>query len=406
MVMTRTSREDTEVSTAKGPTDQHRLRVYPGPYTVVDTETPESYVWAVGFALAIALHVAATHTFDTTKAWIIGEHASVNPVVVSGVLVVILIVGLWHARGESISKREAHATLVRVWPWMIATLAAVTSIAAGGAIDQLVSGAISPPDVVGATVMTIGAMVSTCGLFRYRHAFGARAQYPRVAEQIDQRRCLIVLISNIDPERAGPCSDGVPQWLSKEIPALLPKSAQTPPPLRELIKSVSALKKKNPNWPWEMPLRAILAQTRIELLTLVCSPESIVQVRDFVTLVARMPDTRHIQQVVWAKHHKRKDEYCALDIATADVTDWTGFGFENLDDLSSGFSALLQYLRRHGVDDEDVMLDFTGGQKPPSVVCACMTFNRKLHAQYVQTSYPWEPISYDLSVESERPIAG
>lgn len=389
--------------TARSSTELHRLRVYPGSYTVVKDETPESHVWAVVSALAITLHIAASQAFDMTRTWLAGEHAVLTPVAVSGGLVVILIVGLWHARGEGVSKRSLGATFRRVWLWMIAVLAAATTIASGGAIDDLIGGAASPPDIGAAIVATIAAMVFTAWLFRYRHAFGARAQYPKVTDQIDQRRCLVVLVSNIDPKRAGPCPGGVPTWLSKEIPALLTES---PPPLCELMKCISTLKLGNPNWPWEMPLRAVLAQTRLELIVLVCSPESILQVGDLVKLLSRMPDTRDIQQVVWAKHRDVEHEYCALDV-TADAAGWTGFGFEDLDALSSGFGALLQYLHKHGVEDEDVMLDFTGGQKPPSVVCACMTFNRKLHAQYVQTNGPWNPISYDLSVDSERsPVGG
>ena len=53
-------------------------------------------------------------------------------------------------------------------------------------------------------------------------------------------------------------------------------------------------------------------------------------------------------------------------------------------------------MRRKGIPESEIMVDFTGGQKPSSVVAAAVTFNRRVKAQYVQTNRPWNVVSYDL----------
>lgn len=84
----------------------------------------------------------------------------------------------------------------------------------------------------------------------------------------------------------------------------------------------------------------------------------------------------------------------------ASVVSDGGWDFERFDDLSKAILELFKIFRRQRVPDEQVMIDFTGGQKVTSVVAAAVTFNRRSKAQYVQTNKPWNVVSYDVMMAS------
>ena len=73
-----------------------------------------------------------------------------------------------------------------------------------------------------------------------------------------------------------------------------------------------------------------------------------------------------------------------------------GWDFESFNELSDAMWLLCKNFRKQGYAEKDIMIDFTGGQKVTSVVAAAITFNRKIKAQYVQTSDPWKVLSYDV----------
>jgi hypothetical protein len=75
-----------------------------------------------------------------------------------------------------------------------------------------------------------------------------------------------------------------------------------------------------------------------------------------------------------------------------------GWDFEQFDDLSRAIWHLLREFKQRRIRDDQVMLDFTGGQKVTSIVAASVTFNRTIKAQYVQTNSPHEVISYDIQL--------
>jgi hypothetical protein len=62
---------------------------------------------------------------------------------------------------------------------------------------------------------------------------------------------------------------------------------------------------------------------------------------------------------------------------------------------------MLETFRRELDDEEDdIVIDFTGGQKPTSVAAVAITFNRKVRAQYVDTNHPDQPpIGYTVAIE-------
>lgn len=64
--------------------------------------------------------------------------------------------------------------------------------------------------------------------------------------------------------------------------------------------------------------------------------------------------------------------------------------------MVDAFKELMQEFSRRGINDKDIVIDITGGQKPNSVVGAVVTFNRRIKAQYVQTEGDNAIIQYDV----------
>lgn len=89
-------------------------------------------------------------------------------------------------------------------------------------------------------------------------------------------------------------------------------------------------------------------------------------------------------------------------VPPSDIAGCEAFPFDDLDVLSSAMVDLLKYLRfGEGADARDIMIDFTGGQKPASVVAAAVTFRGEIRAQYVDTNEPYDTKEYDLVTNPE-----
>ena len=77
-----------------------------------------------------------------------------------------------------------------------------------------------------------------------------------------------------------------------------------------------------------------------------------------------------------------------------------GWDFEAFDDLSRALLHRLRMFKRMEVNEKEIMIDFTGGQKVTSVVAAMVTINRRVKTQYVQTNRPWNVAGYDIQMGS------
>jgi hypothetical protein len=105
------------------------------------------------------------------------------------------------------------------------------------------------------------------------------------------------------------------------------------------------------------------------------------------------PSLAHVAVQVLAKENNQP---VLIDCPKARISSG-GWEFERFNDLSRAVQHLLGiYLKEKKVDEDQIMIDFTGGQKVTSVVAASVTFNRKIKAQYVQTNSPWNVVSYDI----------
>jgi hypothetical protein len=77
------------------------------------------------------------------------------------------------------------------------------------------------------------------------------------------------------------------------------------------------------------------------------------------------------------------------------------------------FNALVQCMRRiikeeehHGMKEQEIIIDVTGGFKTTSIAGASITFNSQVTFQYVQTQPPNEVYAYDVIYQSPFAIEG
>lgn len=201
-------------------------------------------------------------------------------------------------------------------------------------------------------------------------------------ERPEKRPHLILFLSNL-PEGRPPLLDGVPAevTLSGELP-------------KDLDALVAWKAQAGLRWSWEMPLRSIAHHLgTLRTVTLLCSHESIRQVHWFAQIIARYEALHSVALRLFL--HQQHDLPVLLECPTT-AQSQGGWDFEHFDDLSDAVFRLLDDLRHRRISDEEIMIDFTGGQKVTSVVATAVTFNRPIKAQYVQTNPPHEVISYDI----------
>ena len=202
-------------------------------------------------------------------------------------------------------------------------------------------------------------------------------------EIAEKRKHLVLFLSHLPATQV--VSKGVPEGLilSDDI--------------EKDIAAIETLKKTNSQsrWSWEMSIRGIAHHLgELATITLICSKESIVQARLFLDICSQYKRLRRTAFYILA----RKDGQIELESPSANeqMTDLRGFDFESFDELSHAIWLLLREFKQKGYQDHEIMIDFTSGQKPTSVVAAAITFNRKIKAQYVQTNPPHKALSYEV----------
>jgi hypothetical protein len=205
-------------------------------------------------------------------------------------------------------------------------------------------------------------------------------------EEAERRGHLVLFLSSIRKELVD--NGGIPDWLelSGEI--------------ESDIAGIERLKAGKPNWPWEMPIRAIRhhLEAPLKTVTLLCSNESIRQAGLFLGVCARYESFGGIEFNLLAG---RNGQVVYLPRVSPELDcSAGGFDFESFDELTRAVWFLLKEFKDRGYPDHEIMIDITGGQKPTSIVGAAVTFNRAVKAQYVQTNRPWKVLSYDVIHES------
>ena len=288
---------------------------------------------------------------------------------------------------------------LRKWyPWLIGAVVMLSSNLAASAIMDTVglwsrgeTVDISYPRILYIAIFT-GSFIE---LYRRRDAIFRPHTRLLAKEPAERRRHLVLFLSNL------------PKDLEKieGIPPQLKLSGD----LDQDIDSMVILKNHKPSikWQWEMPLRAIRHHLGVlQTVTLICSAESPVttcsmaQAHLFLNICKRYRVLEDIKYFLLIRQKGRAELLQALELR--ETTSFQGWDFEGFDELSRAVWSLLSIFKKKKFADQDIMIDFTGGQKVTSVVASTVTFNRQLRAQYVQTNDPWDVWSYDVILEHSK----
>lgn len=331
------------------------------------------------------------------------------------VVLVMLLRGLFAFRLGS-AKRVSSKHFMAIGFGVATTVASVGAALVGEhTIAALANGyPIEPRNFVGGVVYWLFFIAFVVVLFKRRRDLGAVVTFPK-QKSSPRRRHLVLFLSNLITERDGemlldkdkksPAFDeGRPSWFVADRNRRRLNGLGVN--IQADLKALLDLKDRDASqrWIWEMPLRAIQHHCPVvDEVTIVCSPQSLVQVRWFLTIAHEyFPE---LKLFVWAISDaaERRERIAMADVLD-DVSRWIVPDFEDLDDLTGSIRDLLDRLASANVRDEDIVIDFTGGQKTTSVVAAGITFNRRINAQYVRTEgrflHPGDDvISFDLAVE-------
>jgi hypothetical protein len=275
-------------------------------------------------------------------------------------------------------------------PWIAGAMVALTvSWAADGLRDifeaWMRGEAVNVWMVMTRVVYVLLFMAAATWLYRMRNMlFQPRTRFLR-SESPEKREHLVLFLSNLDTRR-GPFHNGVPEGitlrgdLEQDLAALVDHKRQT-----------------RQYWPWEMPLRAIRHHLgRLQTITIICSPESLQQVHWFGQVLMSYGCLHGVSVRVFLQDNGRP----VMAECPKEPMTMGGWDFEQFDALSQAILHLIREFKKQRVTDDQIMIDFTGGQKVTSVVAASVTFNRTIKAQYVQTNPPYAVISYDILLGS------
>jgi hypothetical protein len=179
---------------------------------------------------------------------------------------------------------------------------------------------------------------------------------------------------------------------------------------RSLDDEWEALKNAEARWNWEMLTRGIRPHTKSgerTVLTLVCSVESLLQAGWAAAILRRYREFAKLDVRVWAiamdpSRGRRFVMAAATDPDLSNPKKCIGVQFNKVDDLSVALTELLRHIRTiDGVPAERITIDFTGGQKPASLVAGAVTFRSESKTQYVDTGGKKPVFEYDVVIDPE-----
>lgn len=348
----------------------------------------EITTWIVGISTALAAHEASTAFVDCTE----GRKVFLLPYI--AVFAVLTLLFYWLYENPLPKKLstglDVKVTLIGAVPWLVGAAAFMFLFAVGTQLHHAFDADNFAPRLLLIDLLLFAVSVVT--LYRLRNdvlvVHSRYLEQEKMASQKHGARHLVLILSDV--KEVYRQSGWLPADMNWSAPADLEK---------DLIDLVAIKKRGAPNWPWEMPLRALKPHRgRVEAITLLCSPESIKQAAAFGDLVRRYLDFGDLKVNVWVE---RKGVRSLTEASEEALRECAGFDFNKVDDLSSAMVDLLKYLRfKMRLKPREIMIDYTGGQKPVSFVAAAVTLRGEVRAQYVDTN-SLEPIEYDLVANPE-----
>lgn len=290
-----------------------------------------------------------------------------------------------------IPGKELWYRAKEIFPWFLAACAALGSNLAATAVQETID-AIKNGDCrfsyVNSSYLAF-FIVALILLIKQRSAFFMPRTRFMKSEIPEKKQHLVLFLSKLNTTHPLSDKDGVPAGITLEGN------------FKDDLEKLVEYKERNKplKWEWEMPLRAVQhhvgAKSKLKTITIVCSPESILQVGWFQNVLRKYGELASVKVQILVKN----DNEPAL-VASYDKSVHEGWDFEAFDELSIALFYLLGNFRKQNIPEKEIMIDFTGGQKVTSVVAAAISFNRKIKAQYVQTSPDkqgrYNIVSYDM----------
>ena len=341
----------------------------------------EPVIWLAAFLTALAGHEAATAFVERMEGhsapWLIA------------LLLTFLVCTLFFYRAYDNPLPQKLDDRIRrkvdvggAMPWVLCAAAFILLFAFAAEVHQTLAGHFEPALLFGYLIAFVLVAFWARHLVRGQ-LLVVHSRYLNQEALPDEgagARHLVLLLSNADEKyRDSGWLPGDMTW-SDSISA-----------------DVDELKRRGIRWNWEMPLRGIRPhQDTLETITLICSKESMPQAAAFAAHVRTYPHLTNLPVRVWCE---RAEKRTLVD--PSDISGCRGFSFNDVDELSSGMVDLLKYLRfEQHAKPREIMIDYTGGQKPASVVAAAVTLRGELRAQYVDTN-DRRALEYDLVMNPE-----
>ena len=282
--------------------------------------------------------------------------------------------------------------MAELWPWINAALVALSASWAGDAFEETMNlwfsgtiGVISWHRCFYVSVFLLSVIL----LYRQRQTFfRPRTRYLHT-DIPKPRKHLILFLSNLDTKK-----QDFNDKFNNGVPKELDLSGNLDDDIEEMIR-LKTRKENSVRWIWEMPLRAIRHHLgKLEGVTIICSSKSIEQVNWFLDICNQYDTMKKVKFYVLKNKGCRRP--ALLDASGATFSSDCGWDFESFDELSEAMWSLIHMLKKKGLKEDEIIIDFTGGPKVASIVAAATTFNRKIKAQYVQTNPRWEVKGYDV----------
>jgi hypothetical protein len=183
-------------------------------------------------------------------------------------------------------------------------------------------------------------------------------------------------------------TDGIPNWLS------LSKEND----FDEDFAAMESLKSnEGRRWKWQPPLLAIHHHcNQLKQVILICSNANTSSgfVHHFKNICRRYGKLKNVEFQVY-----RRMAPHLSDVPSGGMPVNDGVRFDSFEQLSSAVWYIIRHLKRRNVKESDIVIDFTGGNKVVSAVAAATTFNRRIHAQYVNTE-TMQVTGYDMLFSS------
>lgn len=201
-------------------------------------------------------------------------------------------------------------------------------------------------------------------------------------------------------------------WFLSNVKDLVPMGVTLSKNLDDDLKNLARYKKGNPPpyWSWEQPLRGVRHNLRsaeqepggLERLILICSRESISQVRHFFRILRDYDVARNLSIEVWLQYNG--GSFLQVDSLAKQTSLDNGWDFDAFDKIYDCLLRLIETLESEGISESEIAIDLTAGSKPTSVAAAAATIGRRIVNQYVCTNphdrnaeaWEYDVLEYDL----------